>query len=174
MLLREYLLLDLGRMTDAEAGAWQADMVARRQVDACRDLLAFWRPRAGDHLYVYPVVSLKRFTRSVPLEAFTAGLRDSVLEALRVAIHLEAQPAGDSIRAGGRRVCTVSAELHGDVAAGRLTLDLAALQQVDGREREVNVKVLTNAVAYHFELLFGYAPAAQHPVAYEESLRPKQ
>jgi hypothetical protein len=37
--------------------------------------------------------------------------------------------------------------------------------------REVNLKVLTNAIAYQFEQVFGYAQAAQHPVAYEESLR---
>jgi hypothetical protein len=176
MLLREYLLLDLGRMTAAEAGAWQGDMVLRRQADACRDLLAFWRPREADgaQLLAYPVASLKRFTQTVPLEAFVTGLLDAVQEAMRVALRVEAAPAaGDRLEAGGQAVCTVSAELHGEVAAGRLAVDLAALQTLLGSDRELNVKVLTNAIAFHFEQAFGYAQAAQHPVAYEESLRPK-
>jgi hypothetical protein len=175
MLLREYLLLDLGRTTAAEAGAWQADMVLRRQADACRDLLAFWRPREADgsQLLAYPVASLKRFTETVPLEAFVTGLLDAAQEALRVSLRLEAAPAGDRLEAGGQAVCTVSAERHGEVAAARLELDLAALQTLLGSDREVNVKVLTNAIAYHFEQAFGYAQAAKHPVAYEESMRPK-
>ncbi|MDB4896153.1 MAG: hypothetical protein JWN15_2415 [Firmicutes bacterium] len=175
MLLREYLLLDLGHMTAAEAGAWQGDMVRRREADACRDLLAFWRPRqaAGVQLFAYPVASLKRFTQTIPLEAFVTGLLDAAQEALLVALRLEAARAGNRLEAGGQAVCTVSAERHGEVAAGRLALDLAALQTLLGSDRELNVKVLTNAIAYHFEQAFGYAQAAQHPVAYEESMRPK-
>jgi hypothetical protein len=173
MLLRDYLLLDLGRVSQAEAGSWRADMTARRQVDASRDLLAFWRALDADtpRLMACAIISLRRFPRAMPLAEFRAGLLEAVRQVLAQGYDLSPAPAGDSLRAGDRTVAGLSVEQHGEVATASLAIFAGAIGEILGGE--LNLQVLANAVACQFEQAFDYAQAAKHPVACEESLRPR-
>lgn len=173
MLLREYLLLNLGRLAPEAVRTWQNDMIARRQVDATRDLLAFWRTEVEGRqaLVALPVISLRRFMRTLPVADVAAGMLEAAGQAFaEYDLATEPSAVGEGLSCGGRSLCTLTVEAHGDVAAGRLALDVATLQELSGRE--VDRSALSHAVAYYFEQRFGYAAAAQHPVAREESFRP--
>lgn len=155
MLLKEYLLLNLGQVTPAEARAWERDMTARRQVDASRDLLAFWRPKAEEEGYrpgqvvAVPIVSLKRFGGDMTEAEFRTRLDEAVQRTLQ---HFQAGPAAAQVKAVAQA----------GVAVGEVVLTLPNRLPA----------VVSNGFAYHFEEAFGYAQASKHPVAYEESLRP--
>lgn len=147
MLLREYMLLNLGRTSLAEARRWQGEMAGRRRLDACRDILAFWRPRQEERQVVgFALFHPHRFTGALTLPAFQAGLEQALREAL---------PGGQ-----GRLECREEDGL----LLGELYLELPA---------EVPAGRVTNAIAYYTEQAFGFAPAAIHPVAYEEQMRPQ-
>ena len=170
MLLREYLLLNLGRITPADARAWLADMTARRRVDACRDLLCFWQPREAegefgpDQLAAYAVVGWGRQATVDPVAGFVSGLHEAVRRALaHYGVEAGVYAKGSGLFAGDRQMGSVRVSVHGGVAVGLLVVELAGLQAA----------VLRNAIAYHFEEQLGYQPAATHPVAYEESMRPQ-
>lgn len=150
MLLKEYLLLNLGQAGVAEVRAWQADMGARRRAEASRDLLAFWRPQAGQ-VVALPIISLKRFGGDMTEAEFRAGLEEAVRRTLA---HFGAVVGATAVKA----------EAGAGVAVGEAVLELP--DRVPA--------VVSNAFAYHFEELFGYAQASKHPVAYEESLRPTE
>jgi hypothetical protein len=147
MLLRDYLFLNLGRQTELEATKWAAEMTARRQVDAARDLLAVWRPRGSDQQFAaYLIVGL---TRSLTL----ATVRSRLEEAM----------GGARAHYAGLVLDRLTVEQLGDVAVGSLLMVLG------GHE----APAVANALAHYVEQAFGYAQASEHPVAFEESMRPK-
>lgn len=182
MLLKDYVLLNLGRITPAEANAWQADMAARRRVDACRDLLAFWRPRSEEgefrpgQVVAAPILSLARFMEDLAPAEVQQGLIQAAREALTT---LGAALDATGLSAGGRRLGSVAVESAGRVATGTVVLEINSEPGMDAISlarlvgREVDPGAVANAVAYHFVQVFGFAQASKHPVAYEESMRPK-
>lgn len=147
MLLREYLLLHLGRISESDAAKWLSEMTTRRKADASRDLLAFGRPAEG-HLTAFPVLGLNRFRTPLTLDEVRSGLE-------RVVVEVRSHYPDVALRA-------VTLAEDAQVASGIVVLDLGGHEPA----------AVSNAFAYHFEQAFGYAQAAKHPVAYEESLRP--
>ncbi len=187
ILLQDYLLLDLGRAPLLEVESWQRDMAARRRAEASRDLLAFWRPKEAEggyrngQLVALPIVGLRRFPQDLTPEQVLDGLLEAVRKALEhFGIQAEELPARTGLTTGGRRIATLTGTGEDGVVHARLTLALtgeagegeATVQEVLGRELEP--RLVADAIAWHVEQAFGYAQAAQHPVAYEESMRPSQ
>ncbi len=177
MLLKEYLLLNLGRITLGEARRWQAEMSARRLIDASRDLLAFWQPRADDEparngqLVGFAVFSSHRFMGEMELAELQDGLTLAVQRAIGE-FGLHAEVSGRRILTGQALLARVECRWDDAVLLGEVYLE--ALTVWEYLLREVPVPQLANAVAYHVEQVFGYAPAAVHPVAYEEQMRSKE
>lgn len=184
MLLKEYLLLNLGRIIAAEAQSWREAMETRRRVDACRDLLAFWRPRVVEansrpgQLMAIPIVSLHRFMGEVTPAHFQDGLIAAAQRALAdFGITAKPQAAKAGLWVENRAICGVATEVDKGVGSGLLMIEVntppreSAVTMAELLGREVAMDAVANAVSYRFEEEFGYQPAAQHPVAYEESLR---
>jgi hypothetical protein len=150
MLLRDYLFLNLGRQTELEAIKWAAEMTARRQVDAARDLLAVWRPRGSDQQFAaYLIVGLTRSLGGLTLATVRTRLEEAI--------------AGAQAHYSGLVIDELTVEQLGDVAVGNLLMALG------GHE----APAVANALAHYVEQAFGYAQASEHPVAFEESMRPK-
>jgi lipoate-protein ligase B len=184
MLLKEYLLLNLGRVIAAEAQSWRETMETRRRADASRDLLAFWRPRVVEagarpgQLMAIPVLSLHRFMGEVTPAHFKDGLLSVAQRALAdFAITAEPRVAKAGLWVENRAICSIATEVHKDVGSGLLMIEVNtdrrpnAVTMAELLGREVDTNAVANAVAYRFEEAFGYQQAAQHPVAYEESMR---
>jgi hypothetical protein len=154
MLLRDYLLLNMGKTNPADALAWRTDMTVRRRIDATRDLLCFWRPdRSGAGFEPGTLVAFM-----VMGARLTFGLELSVGV---VAAELT-QAAGKALAAMGTPgEPAVHADREDGVVLGQAVLPLG----------EAHAGALANALAFYLEEAFAYAPAAKHPVAYEESLR---
>lgn len=184
MLLKEYLLLNLGRIIAAEAQSWREVMAVRRQADASRDLLAFWRPRVVEagarpgQLMAMPVLSLHRFMGPLTPAHFQDGLIAAAQRALAdfgITAQPQAKKAGLWVE--NRAICGVATEVNKGVGSGILMIEVnttpreTAVTMAELLGREVETGAVANALAYRFEEEFGYQQASQHPVAYEESLR---
>lgn len=176
MLLKDYLLLNLGRVTPDEARRWQAEMAARRRMDASRDLLAFWRPMANEgrahvgQLVACAIFHPYRFDGELTL----LELRQGLVEAVRVTLAglgLEAGVYGNEVWVGETLMARVECLRDEGVLLGEVYIEMLTIWEF--LLREVPPAQLANAVAYHTEQLFGYAQAAIHPVAYEEQMRPR-
>lgn len=172
MLLKDYLLLHLGRITAEDARRWQAEMAARRRADASRDLLAFWQPGEAEgaaQLIAMAIVDPSRLGGSMGLDEFRDGLTGAVAEAFSL-FGLDAIPQDDAVRVGERPLGRVTGAQEDGILLGEVAIDLRPMRDLLGRE--VPPKQVANALAYQIEQRFGYAPAAVHPVAFEEQMRP--
>lgn len=176
MLLKDYLLLNLGRMTPGEARRWKEEMSARRRIDASRDLFAFWQPQEGEGLaHVGQLVAAAifhpyRFMGELSLSELRAGLAEAVRQAL-AGLGLEAGTCGGEVWVGATPMARVECLRDDGVLLGEIYLEMLLIGEF--LMREVPPAQLANAVAYHMEQLFGYAQSSLHPVAYEEQMRPR-
>lgn len=176
MLLKDYLLLNLGWMTPGEARRWKEEMAARRRIDASRDLLAFWQPLASEGLaHVGQLVAVAifhpyRFVGELSLPELRAGLAEAVRQSL-AGLGLEVGTYGGEVWAGETPMARVECLRDDGVLLGEIYLEMLLIGEF--LMREIPPAQLSNAVAYHIEQLFGYAQAAIHPVAYEEQMRPQ-
>lgn len=167
MLLKDYLLLNLGRLTLSEARRWQAEMAVRIRMDGSRDILAFWQPWTIEgilhpgQLVGFALFDPRRFMGELQLQELQAGLTEALREVL-AGFGLEAAAHGSEVRVESLR--------DDGVLLGEVYMDLAALGEL--LRRELPPRQLSNAVAYFVEQHFGYAQSALHPVAFEEQMRP--
>lgn len=184
MLLKQYLLLNLGTVGLADALGWLDDMTRRRRQDACRDLLAFWQPREPGEavlpgqLMVYAVVKFGRLESVEPVARLVGGLQEAARRALGdFGVRAEPVPGRPGLQVGGLTVCSLVVSARDGLAVGRVRLEAGnrpgpgavTVAQLVGRP--VRPAALANAFAYHYQDLLGYEPAAVHPVAYEEAMR---
>lgn len=157
MLLKEYLLLHMGRLAPVAAQRWQAEMAARRRIGAAQDLLCFWQPAYAavgfepGTLVAFAVVGARlAFGRELTSGVLAAGLVEAGRKALAAT--------------GGTGEPVAEVRAVEEVVLGQVVLPLGELPE----------RALASAVAYYFEEEFGYAPADRHPVAQEESLHPER
>ncbi|MFZ5816467.1 MAG: hypothetical protein ACOY93_14390 [Bacillota bacterium] len=176
LLLKDYWLLNLGRLTLQEARRWQMEMAARRRFNASRDLLAFWQPQTQDglsnvgQLVAFAIFHPYRLSGELTLEELRIGLTEAVRQTL-ADFGLQGGIGGNQVWVNDRTMARVECMRDDGVLLGEVYIEALLISEF--LMKGIPSGQLSNGVAFHIEEIFGYAASALHPVAYEEQMRPQ-